>query len=173
MSRILITTKAWILMSLEGCYSNGSRPYILRRSRSDCVCPKDHLYFMKFAHPNITRWNSNKQAEGSFEQDQLASDTNGFGSLSRRQMIKPVIAAVVGGAYGGGMEIILNCDLVVASDTAKFALPEVKRGVVAIAGGQSRQCSLLLLSSNGFIVTGIPRLSHIAGHQVRSQRCQS
>ena len=38
-------------------------------------------------------------------------------------------------AYGGGVEIILNCDLVVASDKAQFALPEVKRGVVAIMGG--------------------------------------
>jgi enoyl-CoA hydratase/carnithine racemase len=43
---------------------------------------------------------------------------------------------VIGGAYGGGVEMILNCDLVIASQDAKFALPEVKRGVVASQGGK-------------------------------------
>jgi enoyl-CoA hydratase/carnithine racemase len=38
-------------------------------------------------------------------------------------------------AYGGGVEIVLNCDLVIASDKAQFALYEVKRGVTAIQGG--------------------------------------
>ena len=61
---------------------------------------------------------------------------NGFGSLSRRTMSKPIIAAVNGIAFGGGMEMILNCDLVIASDDAVFALPEVKRGVVAAQGGE-------------------------------------
>lgn len=46
------------------------------------------------------------------------------------------MAAVIGGAYGGGLEIILNCDIVVAAEDAKFALPEVKQGVVAIQGGK-------------------------------------
>ena len=43
---------------------------------------------------------------------------------------------MIGGAYGGGVEMILNCDLVIASQDAKFALPEVKRGVVAAQGGK-------------------------------------
>jgi Enoyl-CoA hydratase/isomerase len=60
----------------------------------------------------------------------------GFGSISRRELSKPVIAAVNGVAFGGAMEMILNCDLVIASDNAKFALPEVKRGVVAAQGGE-------------------------------------
>lgn len=47
-----------------------------------------------------------------------------------------MIAAVNGGAHGGGTEIVLNCDIIVASEDAKFALPEVKRGVVAVQGGQ-------------------------------------
>lgn len=42
-----------------------------------------------------------------------------------------------GGAFGGGTEIILNCDIVVASEDAKIALPEVKRGVVATQGGMA------------------------------------
>lgn len=61
---------------------------------------------------------------------------DGFASVSRRySTCKPIIAAVNDGAYGGGVETILNCDLVVASENAKFALPEVKRGVVAVQGG--------------------------------------
>jgi enoyl-CoA hydratase/carnithine racemase len=47
-----------------------------------------------------------------------------------------MIAAVNGGAYGGGMEILLNCDIVIADEKAVFALPEVKRGVVASQGGR-------------------------------------
>lgn len=58
----------------------------------------------------------------------------GFKPLSRRLGKKPVIAAVNGLAMGGGTEFVVNCDLVVASETATFALPEVKRGVVAFVG---------------------------------------
>lgn len=51
-------------------------------------------------------------------------------------MSKPIIVAVNGaGAYGGGVELLLNADIVVASEKAKFALPEVIRGVVAGQGG--------------------------------------
>ena len=64
----------------------------------------------------------------------------GFGSLSRRHTSnKPVICAVNGGAYGGGMEIVLNCDIVIADEKAMFALPEVKRGVIAGQGGEPTQ----------------------------------
>ncbi|KAI9878194.1 MAG: hypothetical protein M1830_001586 [Pleopsidium flavum] len=64
--------------------------------------------------------------------------SSGFGGLSRRNGKKPVIAAVNGLAYGGGCEMILNCDMVIASHDALFALPEVKRGVAAIAGALPR-----------------------------------
>lgn len=66
----------------------------------------------------------------------MANDTTGFASLARRRCIKPIIAAVNGIAMGGGVEMLLNCDLVVASRDAKLGLPEVKRGVVAGAGGE-------------------------------------
>jgi enoyl-CoA hydratase/carnithine racemase len=66
----------------------------------------------------------------------FSSNVNGFGSISRRELSKPVIAAVNGLAFGGAMEIIFNCDLVIASDNAVFALPEVKRGVVVAQGGE-------------------------------------
>jgi acetyl-CoA C-acetyltransferase len=63
----------------------------------------------------------------------------GFGGLThRRNMLKPVIAAVNGYAMGGGLEIALACHLVVADETATFALSEVKVGLVAGAGGAIR-----------------------------------
>src|SRR6266571_3182847 len=64
---------------------------------------------------------------------------NGFAGLtSRRNMHKPVIAAVNGYAMGGGCEIALACHLVVADATARFALSEVRVGLVAGAGGLVR-----------------------------------
>jgi len=62
----------------------------------------------------------------------------GFGGISRRTGKKPIIAAVNGFAFGGGFEIVLNCDMVVASPTASFALPEALRGIWAGAGGPAR-----------------------------------
>ena len=64
--------------------------------------------------------------------------SSGFGGISRRRGHKPIIAAVNGLAHGGGCEIIVNCDIVLASPSAVFALPEVKRGVVAMAGALPR-----------------------------------
>ncbi|QSZ34332.1 hypothetical protein DSL72_005923 [Monilinia vaccinii-corymbosi] len=63
---------------------------------------------------------------------------SGFCGISRRVGKKPVIAAVNGFALGGGFEICLNCDLVVASPLATFALPEAAVGLYAAAGGLPR-----------------------------------
>jgi crotonobetainyl-CoA hydratase len=63
----------------------------------------------------------------------------GFAGLtSRFDLTKPVIAAVNGVAMGGGFEIALACDLIIASDKALFALPEPKVGLAALAGGLNR-----------------------------------
>jgi enoyl-CoA hydratase/carnithine racemase len=62
----------------------------------------------------------------------------GFAGLVQHWLDKPTIAAVNGFAMGGGTEIALACDLVVAADTATFGLPEVKRGLFAAAGGVVR-----------------------------------
>jgi len=62
----------------------------------------------------------------------------GFGGIAERPPVKPVIAAVEGYALAGGFELALSCDLIVAAETAKFGLPEVRRGLVAAAGGLLR-----------------------------------
>jgi len=59
----------------------------------------------------------------------------GFGGVVQAPPKKPLIAAVEGYALAGGLELMIACDLVVAHQDAKFGIPEVKRGLVAAAGG--------------------------------------
>jgi enoyl-CoA hydratase len=69
---------------------------------------------------------------------ELATSKGGFAGIARRERRKPVVAAVTGPALAGGTEIVLSCDLVVAARSATFGLPEVKRSLVAGAGGLFR-----------------------------------
>lgn len=69
---------------------------------------------------------------------EVVVDGDGLCGLTRRRRTKPLIAAVEGGAAGGGFELVLACDLVVAAEGAQFALPEVKRVVMAAEGGLVR-----------------------------------
>lgn len=62
----------------------------------------------------------------------------GFGGITQKPPAKPVIAAVEGYALAGGCEIAMSCDMIVASSEAKFGIPEVKRGLIAGAGGLLR-----------------------------------
>jgi crotonobetainyl-CoA hydratase len=62
----------------------------------------------------------------------------GFAGLTQHIFDKPLIAAVNGFALGGGCELVLACDLVVASTSASFGLPEVSRGLIAGGGGVFR-----------------------------------
>ncbi len=62
----------------------------------------------------------------------------GFGGMVQHPISKPIIAAVNGFALGGGCEIALMSDLIVAADHARFGLPEVKVGLFAAAGGAFR-----------------------------------
>ncbi|HJM73568.1 MAG TPA: crotonase/enoyl-CoA hydratase family protein [Acidimicrobiales bacterium] len=68
----------------------------------------------------------------------LATDRGGFAGIVRRERTKPIIAAVEGPALAGGFEIVLACDLVVAGSNARFGIPEVKRSLIANAGGLIR-----------------------------------
>ncbi len=62
----------------------------------------------------------------------------GFGGLTEAELGKPLIAAVEGFAMGGGFELALGCDLIVASEHSRLGLPEVKRGLIAAGGGVLR-----------------------------------
>lgn len=68
----------------------------------------------------------------------LSTKRGGFGGIVMRERTKPLIAAVDGHAVAGGTEIALACDLRVASSASKFGIPEVKRSLVAAAGGLVR-----------------------------------
>jgi enoyl-CoA hydratase len=68
----------------------------------------------------------------------IARGKGGFAGIVTRDFPKPIIAAVNGPALAGGFEIVLSCDLVVAAETARFGIPEVKRGLIAAAGGLIR-----------------------------------
>ncbi len=71
---------------------------------------------------------------------------SGLAGISQRRSTKPMIAAVNGAAIGGGFEIMLACDIVVAHEDAIFGLPEVKRGLFAFAGGVQRLAQRLARS---------------------------
>jgi len=80
----------------------------------------------------------------------------GFGGLTARyDLIKPVIAAVNGVAMGGGFEIALACDLIVAAENAVFALPEPRVGLAALADGVHRLPRAIgTKQAMGMILTG-------------------
>ena len=82
----------------------------------------------------------------------------GFAGLATRfDLTKPVIAAVNGLALGGGFEVVLACDLVVAAEHAQFGLPEPKVGLVAAAGGAQRLPRQIPLKvAMGMMLTGEP-----------------
>ena len=84
------------------------------------------------------------------------SPPKGFAGLTlRHDLDKPVIAAVNGVAMGGGFEIALACDLIIASDRAKFALPEPRVGLAAGGGGLQRlPRQVPLKKAMGMLLTG-------------------
>jgi enoyl-CoA hydratase/carnithine racemase len=83
-------------------------------------------------------------------------DKGGFGGLTARfDCDKPILAAVNGVAMGGGFEIALACDLIIAAENATFALPEPRVGLAAIAGGLHRLPRQIgLKRAMGMILTG-------------------
>src|SRR5258708_1714860 len=83
------------------------------------------------------------------------TERGGEYGVIRRRRSKPLIAAVEGPAFGGGFEIALACDLVVAARTARFALPESRRGVVASSGALFRAMRALPLNvARELLITG-------------------
>jgi enoyl-CoA hydratase len=70
--------------------------------------------------------------------ERTSIDGRGFAGLVEAPPTKPIIAAIEGWALGGGFEMALACDLAIASTSARFGLPEVRRGLVARGGGAFR-----------------------------------
>lgn len=101
-----------------------------------------------FSAGNDLKW----QAAGG----QRGWDKSGFAGLTERfDCDKPIIAAVNGVAMGGGFEIALACDLIIASENAVFALPEPRVGLAALAGGLHRLPRQIgLKRAMGMIMTG-------------------
>jgi enoyl-CoA hydratase len=78
------------------------------------------------------------KAVNAGEGARLSTRTGGFAGIVAKARTKPLIAACDGPAYAGGCEIVLACDLLVASTEARFGVPEVKRNLVAAAGALFR-----------------------------------
>jgi enoyl-CoA hydratase/carnithine racemase len=102
--------------------------------------------------PDVFSAGSDLTAGGDY-----VTERGGEYGIIRRKRRKPLIAAVEGPALGGGLEIVLACDLVVASSAATFGLPEVRIGVVPTCAGLFRGPQALPLNlARQLIVTGRP-----------------
>lgn len=87
----------------------------------------------------------------------LSTERGGFAGLVRRERTKPLIAACDGPALAGGTEIVLSCDMIVASTAARFGVPEVKRSLAAAAGGLFRLEKVLPRNvATELVLTGDP-----------------
>ncbi|HEY6131233.1 MAG TPA: enoyl-CoA hydratase-related protein [Halioglobus sp.] len=92
------------------------------------------------------------------------TERGGIVGLINRHRTKPLIAAVEGMALGGGLELVLCCDLVIASTSAKFGLPEVKRGLMPDFGGAFR--------ISRYLPTNIARELLLSGENISAERAE-
>src|SRR5476649_2482544 len=96
-----------------------------------------------------------RRSEEHTSELQSHRDLHSFPTRRSSDLEKPVIAAVNGLAMGGGFEIALASDIIVAADHAKFALPEPRVGLAAGAGGMQRLSRMILLKkAMGMMLTG-------------------
>jgi enoyl-CoA hydratase/carnithine racemase len=91
----------------------------------------------------------------AFAEGQIDSG-GGFGTdvIMKHEYPKPVVAAVNGTAVGGGFELALACDLIIAAEHARFGLPEVTRGLLAAGGGTALPLRLPLAIALELGLTG-------------------
>ena len=78
---------------------------------------------------------SGMDLKGFLRGERPSIEGRGFGGITEKGPVKPLIAAVEGYALAGGMELMISCDMIVANKDAKFGIPEAKRGLAAAAGG--------------------------------------
>jgi enoyl-CoA hydratase/carnithine racemase len=122
-----------------------ARPQILNSLNGPACCELDALLTDFAADPSLRVAILTGEGRAFCAGHDLADDpaqplpANGWAGLSqRRDLAKPLIAAVNGLAYGGGFEIVLACDIVIADPSARFALTEPRIGGMALGGGIQR-----------------------------------
>lgn len=97
--------------------------------------------------------------------EQARTEARGFAGIVERPPGKPLVGAAEGWALGGGFEVLLCCDLVVASGTARFGLPEVTRGLAARGGGAARLAQRIPRArALEMLLTGAPITAEDAYH---------
>ncbi|KAI6482625.1 hypothetical protein MCOR18_004508 [Pyricularia oryzae] len=113
------------------------------------------------AGADLRQWNDTHAAakDGEDPRRHVPISTAGFGGMGNRVGKKPIVIACNGLAFGGGMEMVINADMVVAGTSAKFGLPEAGKGVVVLGGalprlirtvGKQRASELTLLGRTGY-----------------------
>jgi enoyl-CoA hydratase len=93
------------------------------------------------------------------------TERGGIYGVVGRTRTKPLIAAVEGVAFGGGFEVAMACDMIVAATNARFGLPEVKRGLVATSGAMFRAGRVLPLNIAKQVMLTGAELSPSAAHR--------
>ncbi|WP_138997133.1 enoyl-CoA hydratase-related protein [Rhodococcus zopfii] len=92
-------------------------------------------------------------------------DADGYRRLTAGELTVPVVGAANGSAVGGGLELLLGCDLIVASEDAKFGLPEVKRGLFPGGGGTTIGTRIPIGAALEMTLTGDP-ISAARGYEL-------
>ena len=127
---------------------------IVRRIEAD---PDIRVAILSSSHARVFCAGADLAAVSAGKALGIETAAGGFAGFVYAQRATPWIAAVEGLALGGGCEIALACDMIVASDAAAFGLPEVKRGLLAGAGGVYRIGAVLPRNvANELIATGEP-----------------
>ena len=113
---------------------------IVKRIEDD---PEIRVAILTSSEPRVFCAGADLGAVASGKGAGMETPGGGFAGFVYAQRLKPWIAAVEGLALAGGCEICLACDMIVASEAARFGLPEVKRGLMAGAGGVHRLANVL------------------------------
>jgi enoyl-CoA hydratase/carnithine racemase len=113
---------------------------IVRKIEDD---PAIRVAILSSSQPRVFCAGADLAAVASGNAAGIETPASGFAGFVYGQRLKPWIAAVEGIAVAGGFELCLACDMIVASENARFGLPEVKRGLMAAAGGIHRVATIL------------------------------